>query len=368
MFKSLGFRTTRSGREWSGYRMEVFDVDADALAHRTASNLRDESDEDYSGTKTRITFKARTRPKRPSLKTALAPRVALEDDDLDDLVRDGGFSRLPTRSHTSSLPAADFFSAHPQDQGRRPSTPASPGNARRQELLCQTHSPSHSDTPISTSTQAPRESLWRPTGFICLSDPTLNNRREKAAKVAAKKSRRTENAAPTPVLLPTAGKFTKAEMEAMGMTEDNWDGKSQVAYADCKGRQLAVLCGQPRDTLESNWGRDAAIAGFELMKQAAAELSPLGVDIHAAADGKEKRRRRKKKKKKRNVRRGDHRAETVGVGVGNGRQGPRNFRCDQDDAAILERLLQAEPFTRTAGFSNSILLNSHQNCTSTTGT
>nr|GAT52793.1 predicted protein [Mycena chlorophos] len=82
------------------------------------------------------------------------------------------------------------------------------------------------------------------------------------------------------------------------------------------------------------------------MQQLAPKLSPL--DSEGG---------RKKRKKKRNVRRGDHRAETVGVGIGNGRKGPLGFRLDDNDAMILESLLESEPFTRIAGFSNSILLN-----------
>ncbi|KAF7319498.1 hypothetical protein HMN09_00288800 [Mycena chlorophos] len=193
------------------------------------------------------------------------------------------------------------------------------------------------------------------SGFVCLNDSTLNGRRENATKKAAKKTKNAVGGSqphpPPAVLLPTTGKFTKEQMGTMGMTVDNWDGKSQVVYTDRQGRELVILCGQPRDTATSNWGRDVAEAGFQLMLDLAPKLSPLEVD--AAGEGK----KRRKRKKKRNLRRGDHRAETVGVGIGNGRKGPRNFHNDDDDAAVLNTLLASAPFTRIAGFSNSILFN-----------
>ncbi|KAF7302509.1 hypothetical protein HMN09_00885300 [Mycena chlorophos] len=182
------------------------------------------------------------------------------------------------------------------------------------------------------------------SGYVCLSDPTLNGRRQKAAK-AAQKKRSADAAATAPetapheIFLPTSGKFTKAELEAMGMAEDRWDGKAQAVYTDRHGRELVVLCGHPRDTATSDWSRQVATPGFELMQKLAPELSPLDGD--AAVDG-EKVKKRKKPKKN---------ATSAAVTIG------RRQSDDDDDAAVLDTLLGSEPFNRIAGFCNSILLN-----------
>ncbi|KAF7293734.1 hypothetical protein HMN09_01168600 [Mycena chlorophos] len=382
--------------------MEVFEVDAEALARRTAAELRADSDhgdsddgasdedEDQAGEEDLRAENARKNGDRVHVPVTSRPfegsdsilprlkrkRVELYNDLGEDDLRTAQNPSEPlASSSTPPCPASEAKDCDRQRKRRR----AKRKMKRDQESTAsgcdvkpfcakRTAEAIRKQVEIDLDSSAAREPLAS-SGFVCLNDPTLNARREKAAKTAAQRTadargkRMTDQGHPKPVLLPTTGKFSKAELEAMGMTEDEWDGfvydslaalkaeptrrKCQTVYLDCKGRELVLLCGQPRDTANSNWSRDVADAAFSSMEQAAAKLSPLEGDVDAAADGKKKKRR----KRKRNVRRGDHRAETVGVGVGNGRQRPRNFHNDDDDDAILTNLLASEPFIRIAGFA-----------------
>nr|GAT50650.1 predicted protein [Mycena chlorophos] len=359
--------------------MEVFQVDMDVLAHRTATELREDLDEDESedegceemrsgaAGRDMIADAFDSAPNnsastsRPNLKRK---RIDLDDDDLvhEDLhifehVHTAPADHWPAPSEAIPAPNLTLLDSKPEKQDRQRQRRRQKRKLERREeevlsgssikTFCakRTSAAVRTRVEINLDSSAARKPVAS-SGFVCLSDPTLNDQRAKAAKKTAKQSAApvSENADPHFALLPTTGKFTKEEMEAMGISVDNWDGKTQVVYVDSRGRELAILCGQPRDTATSDWGRDVAQAGFELMQDAAPKLSPLEGDV---ALGEKKK---KKKKKKRSLRRGDHRAETVGVGVGNGRKGPKNFRSD--DEAILETLLASAPFTRIAGFSN----------------
>nr|GAT44481.1 predicted protein [Mycena chlorophos] len=405
MLKPLGLRTTRSGREWSNCRMEIFEIEADTLTRRTASELREDSDDGYSddalsddedeepaaepSRRRRVTSAGR--PFDTTITASGSKRQLTEVED-GDCKHDGREYDGCTRVAPLAEPPLHFPShqplniaqpaAEPRNEDRQRMRRRKKRKLKREEEahasgsnikpFCAKRSAQATRTRVeidldSSAAQEPVSS----TGFVCLNDATLNGRRAKAAKGAAKKAASvasSDNAPLNTTLLPTTGKFTKAEMESMGMTEDKWDGFvlplpshapltgvhsiSQVVYVDAKGRKLAVLCGQPRDTTTSDWGCQVAQAGFELMQELAPKLSPLDGD--SSTDGK---KRKRKRKKKRNVRRGDHRAETVGVGIGNGRKGPQNFHTEDEDAAILDTLLASEPFVRLAEFANSILLN-----------
>ncbi|KAF7304430.1 hypothetical protein HMN09_00845200 [Mycena chlorophos] len=289
-----------------------------------------------------------------------APRkhTALNEEQVDDRGRNarpfGAAHSLPSTSH---LPPTAQFESQAKDRQRarrrkkrktkREEEQAASGSNVKPFCAKRTAQASRRRVEIDLDSSAAQEPVAS-TGFVCLSDPTLNNRREKAAKDEAKKAEKRGSAhkhAPTPpLLLPTAGKFSKAQLEDMGMTEDAWGRvrlfKSQVVYVDSKGRELAVLCGQPRDTATSDWGRQVAQAGFELMQQLAPKLSPLDSDSDAVADGRKKKKKQKKEE-----------AERLGMGA----KGPQNFH--NEDKAELDTLLTSTPFTRIAGFSDSILSN-----------
>nr|GAT42600.1 predicted protein [Mycena chlorophos] len=364
--------------------MEYFAVDADALARRAAAELEGDSDVDSDKGEENEEDDEEHHPciedskldASVTLVTCFDPAIA-DAPPLRDLKRkrsedlDGcegqrtellTHNDLPLSSH--SRPNFAGPSDNRQRKRRRLHRKAAREDAQtisgsKIKAFCAKRTNTAARTPveIDLDSKAAREPVSS-TSFVCLNDSTLNGRREKAAKGAAKASAKkkpkdaAQNTPPPPALLPTSGNFTKEELLALGMTEDIWDGISQVVYVDSKGRELAILCGQPRDTLASNWGRDVATAGAVLMEQAASMLSPLD---EPASGGNQKKK--KKKKRKRNTRRGDHRAETVGVGIGNGRKGPMNFCNDKDDATVLDSLLASEPFKRIAGFCNSIFLN-----------
>ncbi|KAF7305855.1 hypothetical protein HMN09_00739500 [Mycena chlorophos] len=376
--------------------MEVLSVDADALVRRRAEELQDASDDGSEGDDSNEEWEAEEseesedeRVERPhayhvsrqgldSTAATTKPlpskrkRVDLYDDVLEDEDLQGyhqatlipndllhSSSRLPDSGSVESgleskKPDRQRKRRRAKRKTQREEHSTATGNDVKPFCVRRTSQASRKRVEIDLDSNATREPLAS-SGFVCLSDPTLNGRREKAAKAEAKRAsssnKQPEGALPKPVLLPTTGKFKKEELEAMGMVEDNWDGKSQAVYLDCQGREIVVLCGQPRDTAQSDWRRDVADVASALMEQATSKLSSLEGDADAALGGK---KRRKTRKRKRNTRRGDHRAETVGVGVGGGRKQPKNFRHDDDDGAILEDLLASEPFTQIAGFSNSI--------------
>ncbi|KAF7318029.1 hypothetical protein HMN09_00310200 [Mycena chlorophos] len=297
------------------------DVDADDLAHRTAEELRDESEDDHEGSDSdeeqdreqafaghndeRVEAAGRFDSAAicQKRKHADLDYDGLEDEDLqgcaDDLVPS---STSPNQT---------------QKQARRGEGRI--GQQNQAILRKRTAEANRTRVELRPRLGAAREPIAS-TGYVCLSDPTLNGRRENAAKAATANQAREGQPQniQNSVFLPTNGKPTKEELEAKGMKELEWDGwltrfsgLSQIVFIDRKGRELAVLCGQPRDTTKSNWKRDVTEAGFKLMQEASPKLSP--VDGDAVEGG--------------------------------------------DDAAVLDSLLASKPFTRLAGFTNSIFLN-----------
>ncbi|KAF7298284.1 hypothetical protein HMN09_01050600 [Mycena chlorophos] len=361
--------------------MEIIDVDAEDLVQRAAKELREDSDDDSSDDHSEDAEEAGEEPidteshsedagHMPSVTEAASQlqwrslkRKRAEPDEDDLCYEDRHSPKPPIDCSASSAsnaavgaPAACEPMAYDRQRARcrkkrkTQRDAAQEASGSKTKLFCGKRTAGAARKPVEIDLDStPAREPVASSGFVCLSDPTLNGRREKAAKDASKRAPYTR-----PILLPTDGKYAKAELEAMGMTEDTWDGKSQVVYTDRGGREIVVLCGQPRDTPTSDWGREVAEAGFQLMNQLASKLSPLDSADHegpgdaGAGDA---------EKKKRNLRRGDHRAETVGVGIGNGRKAPKNFHCDDDDAELLDTLLKSEPFIRIAGFANSIFLN-----------
>ncbi|KAF7319240.1 hypothetical protein HMN09_00261400 [Mycena chlorophos] len=165
------------------------------------------------------------------------------------------------------------------------------------------------------------------SGWVCLNDATIDRRRKAASSTEM-------DATPVPKLC----KPPLEEALRLGFSYDEWDGLKSCTQT--VKDELAVLCGQPRD---EKWDTEVAEAGANLMKSLSAQLSPL--DPSATNDAQQTpKKNKKRRKKKRSVRRGDHRAETVGVGMGNGRTEPGNFRNNDEDAAVLETLLR-RPWT-----------------------
>ncbi|KAJ7050383.1 hypothetical protein C8F01DRAFT_1000854 [Mycena amicta] len=100
-----------------------------------------------------------------------------------------------------------------------------------------------------------------------------------------------------------------------------------------EGYQLVLMCGRPRDKPGSDWMRDVAEPAAELMKQAADTIY----------------------NQKEGGRPGDHRAKTVGVGMGGGRTQPGpSAQKDLIDTLILASLVAHAPFQRIVGFANSM--------------
>nr|GAT48914.1 predicted protein [Mycena chlorophos] len=331
--------------------MEIFDVDAEDLAQRAAAeamecsedsddNFESDREDDASVTGSAPAFSP------PSLGVGSKRKWA-------DLIAHPPPAPLPTAgagpSHNQSPPPSLVPAVAEKDRQRtrrrkkrhakREDEQAATGCTTK--LHCATRTAAATRTAVSFDLDS--EVAREPTaasGWVCLSDATLDGRREKASRELNKQ----------PTLVPKSVKPTLQEVLELGFTYDAWDGRGQVVYVDRQGREIAVLCGQPRD---DKWDADVAEAGAVLMKELSPQLSSLDSNLPSAAPKKKKR----KKKAKRSARRGDHRAETIGVGMGNGRTEPGSFRNGDGDAAVLERLLSAPPFTRIAGFCKSILLN-----------
>ncbi|KAF7313768.1 hypothetical protein HMN09_00533900 [Mycena chlorophos] len=322
----LPARKTRSGRDFSDFRLEILDDSEDSEAD-FKTDAEEESEDDAQITPVTNgalaeTPTAKRKRKRPQFIGAPSPTISAQAES----------SAAPTQYADTSLPHLDAAAPKPDRQRlrrrkrrktERDATQAESGSKSKTHCVKRTTEASRVAVEIDLDSDGARE----PT-------TTLRTRRRWG-----------------PASVPKGCKLSLEAALELGFSYDDWDGKSQIIYIDRKGRELAVLCGRPRD---DNWDAEVAEAAALLMKELAPQLSPLDPhSTNAAQDTKKKKK--KKKKKKRSTRRGDHRAETVGVGMGNGRTQPANFRNDEDDAAVLEKLLGSRPFTRVAGFS--MLLN-----------
>ncbi|KAF7322692.1 hypothetical protein HMN09_00048000 [Mycena chlorophos] len=352
----LPARKTRSGRDFSEYRLEIFDVDAEELAQQAAIESLSDSEESEGDFESdadanseiieSVTTTAPAQTTTTGRKRKLSPAPTLSAP----THAPAGPSTAPSQRLVGAAPPPLDLHAPKQDRQRvrrrtrrktgREEIQASSGSQAKAHCVNRTAKATRLAVELDLDSDTAREPIAA-SGWVCLNDDIIDRRRDKAAKATDTEATH----------VPKSWKPQLAEALTLGFSYDDWDGKSQIVYVDRKGRELAVLCGQPRD---DNWGVDVAEAGAHLMKELAPQLSPLNPGSTSAA---QPQKRKKKKKKKRSVRRGDHRAETIGVGMGNGRTQPGNFRNEDDDAAVLETLLGSKPFTRIAGFCNSMLLN-----------
>nr|GAT42379.1 predicted protein [Mycena chlorophos] len=321
--------------------MEVFNVDAEDLAQRAAAEAMEaseDSDSDFESDRDGDASVTGIGSKRKWVDLVSHPPPA-------PLPTGAGPSHTPCPAPPPPVVPADAQKEDRQRARRRKKRgaqreegQAASGRATKRHCATRTAAATRTAVDFDLDSEAAREPTAA-SGWVCLSDATLDSRREKAAREMGEQ----------PTFVPKSAKPTLQEALEWGFTYDTWDGKGQVVYMDRQGRELAVLCGQPRD---DKWGTDVAEAGAALMKELSPQLSTLDPNSSTTAP-----KKKKKKKQKRSLRRGNHRAETVGVGMGNGRTEPGSFRNDDGDAAILQRLLSAPPFTRIAGFCKSILFN-----------
>ncbi|KAF7319067.1 hypothetical protein HMN09_00242900 [Mycena chlorophos] len=329
MLKPLGLRTTRSGREWSDCRMEAFDVDADALARRAAEELREDSEEEeedeesegrLSGDELELSVEAGSAVfshaasldpttthggPRPSLKRKFTgPR---EDDDsggkacCDDGPKPDGRPSEPREHDRQRVRRRRKRKAARVEEQASSGSKSKPFCAKRTVEAARTHVEVDLD---SNTVQEPVSS----TGLRLPQRPYAQQAPQESSEASGEE-------------------FTKAEMASMGMTEDDWDGSFTWTAKAANWQSCAA---SPETRQHRTGAAMSPQPGFELMKEMAPKLSPLDDDTPAAG--------RKKRKKKRNIRRGSHRAERSGLG------GAREASA-------------STPFTRIAGFSNSILQN-----------
>ncbi|KAJ7066667.1 hypothetical protein C8F01DRAFT_981538 [Mycena amicta] len=115
-----------------------------------------------------------------------------------------------------------------------------------------------------------------------------------------------------------------------------------------EGYPLVHLCGRPRDTANSNWQRDVVEPATAALHEASAALYK-DAPFHGIYYGK-----RADSKRKANTRRGTHRAETAGLGMGGGQTQPAQFLNDAVVTAIMVALFATTPFQRILGFTNAM--------------
>ncbi|KAF7295905.1 hypothetical protein HMN09_01134500 [Mycena chlorophos] len=130
------------------------------------------------------------------------------------------------------------------------------------------------------------------------------------------------------------------------MTKRTWDGVTSEIVLSKEGNPLVLLCGHPRNTAQSNWAAQVTEPASLLVQEASGALYD-NKPFQGTYYGK-----REKAKWKSNERRGTHRAETVGVGMGGGQTKPAHFAYDAVQLAVMVALLATEPFQRIIGFVN----------------
>ncbi|KAJ7052407.1 hypothetical protein C8F01DRAFT_1090622 [Mycena amicta] len=196
---------------------------------------------------------------------------------------------------------------------------------------------------VATNTEAISD-----PGYTCLPDTTLNTRRVKEAKC---KKRRVE-------LLPEQREYTLKELvEEHGFKEEDWNGKR---------RQFAILCGQPgrqaNDGENSEWQTKVVEPLNACFEEAAAALSQADREMEKPKEERQDVPFARKfldvsSHAKRTLienRRGTHRAETIGVGMGMGRDRLKQFLHSVLCNAVFMHLTAQTPLRRLVGFANRV--------------
>ncbi|KAJ7071260.1 hypothetical protein C8F01DRAFT_1109763 [Mycena amicta] len=360
-------RVTRSKREYGAFtRAREFDVDLDALARRNAENAAAQEEAEFEDAPEHHVAACESPAASTSNATSHRP--------------------FPFTFPCDSEPLSDPFApASPLKRKQGLSDPASPLKRKAREALRdkQRRRDSRKATRLnikaaSGSSQhaivglrvkaTPRvqidgfelaanvEAVSEP-GYVCLPDATLNTRR---VKEGSRKKMRVE-------LLPEQREYTLKELvEEHGFSEDDWDGIETWVFIDRQRRQFAVLCGQPGrradDGENSEWQTEVVEPLNACFEEAAAALSQADREME------------KPKKERQDIpfagefldisshakrtlienRRGTHRAETVGVGMGMGRDRPKQFLHSVLYNAVFMHLTAQTPLRRLVGFANQM--------------
>ncbi|KAF7317938.1 hypothetical protein MKEN_00882000 [Mycena kentingensis (nom. inval.)] len=134
--------------------------------------------------------------------------------------------------------------------------------------------------------------------------------------------------------LPEPRQYTMQElMEGHQFELYDWNGHDCINIEAVGGVNLVLLGGRPRD---ATWDADVAEAAATKMAETGEPSLAADEDLDLG------------------TRRGDHYAETVGVGMGGGRVQPTAFDHDEAARAALDELICSESFQRIVGFTNSL--------------
>ncbi|KAJ7058596.1 hypothetical protein C8F01DRAFT_1085719 [Mycena amicta] len=317
-------RTTRSGREFSAFGMEFTQTSIVQLATRAANATeaeQDALDTVDSRSVTDVTIdppfsSSSVPPVPPSLVTPVAPSLKRRRDETDDA------AELPEAPPT----ALSKSSQRQKDRRRAKRRAERAENPRELKEVVERRVCATKRVKLEFEASAATEPVAL-TGYVCLPDIRLNKRRKLAAKAEEVK----------PVYLPERRAYSADELLGMGFTKKEWKGDTIETILSSEGYPLVHLCGQPRDTTGSNWQQDVVEPATTLLHKASAALyqeAPFqGVYYGKRSDS-----------KKPNVRRGTHRAETIGIGMGGGQTQPAEFINDAIQAAIV----------RIIGFTNAM--------------
>ncbi|KAF7296647.1 hypothetical protein HMN09_01073000 [Mycena chlorophos] len=177
------------------------------------------------------------------------------------------------------------------------------------------------------------------TGFTCLPDCRIEERREKEA----------ESAGVDAVPLPERRDYDVEELLSpkYGFKKKVWGGDTTEIIKSQEGYALVLLCGHPKDTEKSRWADNTEEASL-LVKDAFLGLyedQPFREKYYG---------KRPAPSKPPNTRRGTHKSETMGIGMGGGQMEPTPFATDAVQFAILTALFATRPFQRIIGLANSM--------------
>ncbi|KAJ7058646.1 hypothetical protein C8F01DRAFT_1085757 [Mycena amicta] len=345
MDKQDSVRRTRSGREYSKFQMEFTDMSIFELARRATDEIEadardshhhvDVTDWDVTrhspspaiASPPSVPLVARTESLVP---LATHPSLKRPRDELDD---------KPEQPATSYSPPRALSKSNQRQKDRRQAKRRAERAENPTELkkVVQQHVRETKHIKLDFEVSSATEPLAA-TGYVCLPDFRLNERRQKAAEV--------EDV--DPVYLPERRAYSADELLGMGFTKKSWKGDTVETILSSEGYPLVYLCGQPRDTADSNWQQDVVEPATAALHKASAALyedAPFqGVYYGKRSDS----------KRKANTRRRTHRAETMGVGMGGGQTQPAQFLNDVVVAALMAALFATTPFQRLLGFTNAM--------------
>ncbi|KAF7305331.1 hypothetical protein HMN09_00785000 [Mycena chlorophos] len=184
------------------------------------------------------------------------------------------------------------------------------------------------------------------TGFTCLPDCRIDERREKEAEEAGVQA----------VPLPERRDYDAEELlgPKYGFTRKVWGGDTTEIIKSQEGYALVLLCGHPKDTEMSKWAENTEEASL-LVKDAFPALyedQPFREKYYG---------KRPAPSKPPNTRRGTHKSATLGIGMGGGQTEPTPFATDAVQFAVLTALFASRPFQRIVGLANSMFKSHAEN-------